>query len=579
MNKTVTVNIGGMVFHIEEQAYDQLRKYLEAIKGYFTTSDGRDEIIQDIESRIAEMFIERIGSSRQVITPDDVNHVVNALGRPAQVAGADESQPDSAQQTNSGSQQSTHARKRLYRDPDDKVIGGVCSGIGHYIGIDPVWLRLAFALALIFYGTGVLLYLLLLIIIPKAKTTSEKLEMKGQPVNLDNIRRTIDEEVEEIKSRLSGKTIANTGKGTISGFFDAIGAILLAGLKFFVGFIAVIIAFVMIFILFSLFMVMLAMAGLLPGADLPLFLTENFLDAWQVNLLTTALTLLVGIPALVLLYRIVRALFKLPKSSKYFNYSAGTLWVFGLLLGIWMSIDAAAEFKEKNTQVVTIPIQQPSGDTLQLSLLNPSLQSDEDDEGIYIQNSWEVHDTNDTIRIGHVHLDVQRADGNAFELIRITESRGRSGKTAGLNARRIVYETEQVNNELRLADNYILPANVKFRNQKVKMIVKVPLGKSIFLDEKTKKIIYDIKNVTNTYDGDMAGHTWTMTERGLECLSCGFSTEAEKINDAADSDEVTIRINGKKMDMSDAKDSMNFQDKDLKIKISKDGVLIDTKDK
>ena len=90
MNKTVTVNIGGMVFHIEEQAYDQLKKYLEAIRGYFTSSDGRDEIIQDIESRVAEMFTERIGTSRQVVIASDVEHVINTMGRPEKVAGADE---------------------------------------------------------------------------------------------------------------------------------------------------------------------------------------------------------------------------------------------------------------------------------------------------------------------------------------------------------------------------------------------------------------------------------------------------------------------------------------------------------
>jgi hypothetical protein len=105
MNKTVTVNIGGMVFHIEEQAYDQLKKYLEAIRGYFTSSDGRDEIIQDIESRVAEMFTERIGSSRQVVVSSDVEHVINTMGRPEQVAGADEENAD--KNASSGSAGST----------------------------------------------------------------------------------------------------------------------------------------------------------------------------------------------------------------------------------------------------------------------------------------------------------------------------------------------------------------------------------------------------------------------------------------------------------------------------------------
>ena len=143
MNKTVTVNIGGMVFHIEEQAYDQLRKYLEAIRGYFTTSDGRDEIIQDIESRIAEMFSERIGTSRQVVTSADVEYMINTMGKPEQVAGADEEKD----QTDHRTWNSTESRgyRKLYRDPDDKVIGGVCSGLSHYVGMDPIWLRLIFA--------------------------------------------------------------------------------------------------------------------------------------------------------------------------------------------------------------------------------------------------------------------------------------------------------------------------------------------------------------------------------------------------------------------------------------------------
>ena len=128
MNKTVTVNIGGMVFHIEEQAYDQLKKYLEAIRGYFTSSDGRDEIIQDIESRVAEMFTERIGSNRQVVIASDVEHVINTMGRPEQVAGADEENADSNSSSGIGGATSeSRGYRRLYRDPDDKVIGGVIS--------------------------------------------------------------------------------------------------------------------------------------------------------------------------------------------------------------------------------------------------------------------------------------------------------------------------------------------------------------------------------------------------------------------------------------------------------------------
>lgn len=581
MNKTVTVNIGGMVFHIEEQAYDQLRKYLEAIKGYFTTSDGRDEIIQDIESRIAEMFSDRIGSSRQVITPDDVNFVINALGRPEQVAGADEK--DNGSNTNAGKNfvPPSSGYKRLYRDPDDKVIGGVCSGISHYIGVDPIWLRLAFGIALVFYGSGVLLYLILLVIIPKAKTTTEKLEMKGQPVNIDNIRRSIDDEVQDIKSRISGSGIGRTSKGTISNFFDAIGAILAAALKFIIGFIGVIMAIVLISLLFAMFMVLLGMAGLIPNADIPLFLTQSFLDSWQVNMLTTGLALVIGIPALVLLYRIVRSLFKLKGESKYFYYGAAILWGFGLLMSIWMGVDIGQEFREKDTHRIEIPISQPSNDTIHLALLNPYGNNDDNyiTTGWVFGDEWAVNKNHDTIRVSDVELDVQRADGNEFELIRITEGRGRSRKIAEQYTRGLTYEIEQENNILRVADNYILPSDVKFRGQKIRLILKVPVGKSVFLGESTEDVIYDVKNVTNTYDGDMVGHTWTMTERGLECINCGFDNESSGQKAEENNDDVKIKINGRDVDVNTSNDSINLDNKDIKIKINSDGVLIDAKDK
>ena len=197
MNKTLSVNIGGIVFHIEELAYDKLNRYLDAIKGYFTTSDGRDEIIQDIEGRIGEMFQERISVGKQVIVESDVDQIIDLMGRPEQFAGMhEESSTSEAQYTTSDRK----AYRRLYRDPDDRVIGGVCSGLGHYLGLDPVWLRVAFAVSFFVFGTGLLLYIILMIVMPKAITTAEKLEMKGEKVNISNIRKSVEEEISSIKS-------------------------------------------------------------------------------------------------------------------------------------------------------------------------------------------------------------------------------------------------------------------------------------------------------------------------------------------------------------------------------------------
>lgn len=581
MNKTVTVNIGGMVFHIEEQAYDQLKKYLEAIRGYFTSSDGRDEIIQDIESRVAEMFTERIGSSRQVVVSSDVEHVINTMGRPEQVAGANEENSDkNATSGSTGSTSEGRGYRRLYRDPDDKVVGGVCSGISHYIGIDPIWLRLIFAIAFFVMGTGFLLYLLLLIIVPKAKTTSEKLEMKGQPVNIDNIKKTIEEEVEDIKTRLSGKRSSKGGSSRVANFFEAIGAIIVAAIKFFVGFIGVILAIVLIALLFALFITILGMTGVVGDTSLPLFLTQFFLDQWQVNTGIVALALVLGIPLIVILYRIARSLFKLKSESRVFNYSTGILWIVGILLTIWMGFNIASQFKASNSDRVDIPIAQPQSNTLHLVAMNDSF----DDPTSYASNtwsffddSWGINETHDSVSIDDVELTVQRAEGSQFELVRITTSRGTTRKNAEMNSRQLVYPIHQNDSIVHLAKTFIIPAGVKYRGQKFKLILKVPEGKSVFLGQEMEDIIYDIKNVTNTWDNDMVGHTWTMTARGLECLNCNLDESTSF--DYSQDENVKIRVNGKNIDVRSGEDTINWDNKDVKIKINGEGVVIDAKEK
>jgi len=585
MNKTVTVNIGGMVFHIEEQAYDQLKKYLEAIRGYFTSSDGRDEIIQDIESRVAEMFTERIGSNRQVVIASDVEHVINTMGRPEQVAGADEENADSNSSSGIGGATSeSRGYRRLYRDPDDKVIGGVCSGISHYIGIDPIWLRLIFAIAFFVMGTGFLLYILLLVIVPKAKSTTEKLEMKGQPINIDNIKKTIEEEVEDIKSRISGKGSSKAGSSKIANFFEAIGAIIVAAIKFFVGFIGVIIAIVLIGLLFALFVTLLGMSGVIGDTSIPIFLTHFFLESWQVNTGMFALALAVGIPLIVILYRIARSLFKLKNESKLFNYSTGILWIVGMLLTIWIGINISSQFRNSNTDRIVIPIVQPQSNTLHLAAMDETfsrMQDYDDSNFSWNSDSWGINSDEDSVSFDDVELTVQRAEGNEFELVRITTSRGSSRKNAELNSRQIVYPIQQNDSIIHFSKSYIIPKGVKFRVQKIRLILKVPEGKSVFLGQEMEDVIYNIKNTTNTWDNDMVGHTWTMTSKGLECLNCNLDeSNSLNYNYSTDKDEkLKVRVNGKNIDINSEDDTINWDNKDVKIKIDGDGVVIDAKEK
>ena len=577
MNKTVTVNIGGMVFHIEELAYEKMKKYLDAIRGYFTSSDGRDEIIQDIESRMAEMFNERIGTVRQVVTEEDVDFVINTMGKPEQVAGEDD-ENNEPKGTSSRSRYFTGEKpyRRLFRDPDDKVISGVCSGFSHYVGIDPIWIRLAFAVAFFVFGSGLLLYILLIVIIPKAQTPTDKLEMRGEPVNINNIKRTIEDEVADIKNRLDKNSprSSRSGHGFISRFFEGLGEVLIAIFRFFFKFIAFILMFVLFIAITALLIGSLTVSGFVHWADIPVAFTDAFLTTSQRYLVIATALLVLGVPAIMLLYRLIKSLFNLKVESRYINLSAGILWSIGVVIMIFTIADISKQYRYKESSRIEIPILQPKYGILYIDALNPSSYRDES----YYDNNWEVEDewsnyySKDTMRIPNVKLDVVRGEGTEFELVRINSSRGMDRKNALGSAKNIAYEIVQEDSLLKFSDNFILRRGEKFKNQHIQLVLKVPVGKSIHLNSNSDQLIYDIKNLTNTWDKDMVGKTWTMTEKGLECIGCNLSQEDEN-------EHVKINVNGKNVSIDAVKDSINWKHKDVKIHFGKDGVIIDAKDK
>ena len=576
MNKTVTVNIGGMVFHIEELAYEKMKKYLDAIRGYFTSSDGRDEIIQDIESRMAEMFNERIGTLRQVVTEDDVDFVINTMGKPEQVAGEDD---ENNQQKNSSAGARTFTGekpyRRLFRDPDDKVFGGVCSGFSHYVGIDPIWIRLVFAVAFFIFGSGLLLYILLVIIVPKAQTPAEKLEMRGEAVNINNIRKTIEDEVSEIKSRLSndGQRSTRSGQGVIARFFEGLGEVMSAIFKFFFKFLAFILMFALFILIIALLIGTLTIGGVVNWADLPIAVSDAFLSEGQrLSVMVTSI-LVLGIPAILLLFKLIKAIFNIKVESRYINMAAGMLWAIGLVMLTYTVVDISKEYRYKETSRNTIQMLQPKNGTIYLDVTHSKNYRDESyyDDKWEVSDEWSNYDFKDTLRIPNVNLDVVRSDGNEFELLKIASARGKDRKTALNNARLVNLDIVQDDSLLKVADYFSLFKGEKFRNQKVQLVLKVPIGKSVFLSAGSDEVIYDIKNVTNTWDHDMVGKTWTMTENGLECIGCNLSTEDNKSH-------VRINVNGKNVSIDAIKDSINWKEKDVKIRIGKEGVIIDAKD-
>lgn len=195
MNKVMNINIGGSVFHVDEDAYDKLKSYLRQINRHFKNSAGGEEIIHDIEARIVELFQQKLSSNKEVINMDDVNEVIAVMGKPSDF------EEDVEDEYFGDADVRQVGRKRLFRDVDNRMIGGVCSGLGAYFKMDTVWFRIGFILATI-SGVSILVYLVLWLIIPPARTISEKLEMQGDPVTVSNIEKTIREEMNDIRDKL-----------------------------------------------------------------------------------------------------------------------------------------------------------------------------------------------------------------------------------------------------------------------------------------------------------------------------------------------------------------------------------------
>ncbi len=201
MNPTINVNIGGYPFIIDEDAFDKLQEYLDIIEHHFSSSEGCEEIVHDIELRFAELLSERT-NKRPIIGLRDVDQAIKILGTPEEF-GAEDDRFRSRHENYDEEPAMRPKGKRLYRNPDDKVIGGVCSGLAAYFGMnDPIWIRLIFVISFAAGGAGFIVYLFLLIAVPKAKTPSDRLAMHGRPINVENIAQQVEDGIDQLTYKL-----------------------------------------------------------------------------------------------------------------------------------------------------------------------------------------------------------------------------------------------------------------------------------------------------------------------------------------------------------------------------------------
>ncbi len=545
MNKTITANIGGRVFNIEEHAYDLLNNYLSAIRGAFKGTASADEIISDIELRIAELFMERTSSQKQVITPADIDEVITIMGQPEDYVDGDEDRVNDG-----GSFGKSH--KQVFRDPDNKVVFGVCGGIAAYFGIDPIVIRIIFIAFTIFYGTGIIIYIVLGIIIPKASTTAEKLRMRGEPVTVDNISRKVTESLESLKDfgkKKSGEqTVSRNIVGEISAFF--------AQIFDFLGDILKIIGLVLTKVLGVLFTAIGAIGifftiVIIVGWESYITLAEqNFQDNgifydsdWQnfIQILQNAhevrLYLIIGfaltaiVPALIFLLVGIRLLFNIRFSPIVTTILFITLWLVGvgLLITGWLKLMDSYKVKIAFEEKLLIDI--PQSNTLYLDVMDADETSFVIGYGfmdghLYSQGSvtFPGIDSTNIHHLGRSQLWIEENGSDSLiYLITEYEARGATQKKAMENAKNIKSNMSISGDTLRLNTIYAVLDQHKSVGESMHFRLRLPVGRTIQPSEAIRSRIKGLPKGVHFHENDGLPKTWLMTIEGLVCSSCADS--------------------------------------------------------
>jgi phage shock protein PspC (stress-responsive transcriptional regulator) len=654
MKKVININFQGRVIPIEESAYDMLKQYVESLRRFFANEEGRDEIINDIEGRIAELFGESLKKGSTCITDDEVNHIIASMGRPEDFEGEEgkvQSQlgAEKNDSHNTGSNAYTsyteQPRGRLHRDENDKILGGVCSGLANYLRVDPTIVRLVFALMVFGAGTGILLYILLWVIlpskplnntsstkrlyrnpeekviagvasgiasyfdiavwiprlifalplvvgivtsifrtafwfdhdpfpgvvfgsfggtlfvvyiilwavIPEAKSASEKLEMRGEKVDLNTIKNTIQEDLEGFKTRAEkwggefkdkaqqfgqefGHTVGQKGQqfGAESGSFVRRGGrsiFKIIGILFkaFFLFVAGIIAFAL---LVALLAFMVAGVGVFPLKN---FFLEGF---WQNTLAWATLLLFLGVPVIAFITWLIRRIMGVRSTKKYLGFAFGGLWFIGLVCGGLLVASIARNFDARARDKQDYTIVQPA--TGKLIVKVP-------DSKVKVYGRWFKMDgilsmSDDSLFLNNVRLKIAKSTDSLYHIEAYKYSNGADEGSALRNVKEISYGINQQDSVISLDRGFALQRGTRFRNQSVTVTILVPVGKKIVITGSVNRRLSSFHINTgrndwdfeddwnNDYENWSSDVEYVMTAGGLERVN-------KKHNDDVNNDE------------------------------------------
>jgi len=535
MNKTVNINLAGTFFHIDEDAFGKLSRYLDAIRRSFSDLNGQDEIIKDVEARISELFSEKINDISQVITIKQLDEVIAVMGQPEDYMVDEEIFEDASPNQKSQSRsQSSH--KQLFRDEDNKFIAGVSSGLGHYFSIDAIWIRLFWiASILLGFGTPILVYILLWILIPEALTTSEKLKMNREPVNISNIKKKIKEELENASNKIKEVDYdmykENTQKGATI-FFSTIGKIFAGIFNVFGKFFGLILIILSLSIIIGLIVGLFSTGtfGIVAGGfEIFDYLSIVLIDSFPFWLLVLLVFLIVVIPAFSLfilgLKLIITNLKSIGTTAKIILF---VLWICSIIGLSVLGVKQATEQGYDGDYITENRISIKANDTLKLKMLsNNRYEYDASRSGSFYLKSDE--DGNKIIYSNDIRLIVRSTNDSVATVFLEHKAEGSSFDNAKERAEAIDYKYTFNNNTLTLNSYFTTDIVNKYREQEIEIVLYLPLGTILFADKNT----YSYHSNSSRYNdilrnGDEEKYLLIQKSKTI-CLDCPKAGEIKKI--------------------------------------------------
>ncbi|MEO6719712.1 MAG: PspC domain-containing protein [Ferruginibacter sp.] len=679
MKQVININFHGQVVPIEVSAFELLKDYTDSLSRYFANEEGKEEIINDIESRIGELFQERLKKGATCITDDDVNAIIKSMGRPEEFEDADDNSSKKSSNSQSAGAESSQAytatpgaSKRLYRTENDKVIGGVCGGLANYFGLDTTVVRIVFVIVALAFGTGLLAYLILWIavpssastiiggtrkklfrdpdnkliagvcsgignyfgvnswlprilfllpflsfvfrwndwgymnfpnfinlsfspgslivyiilwlVIPEATNTAEKLEMKGEKVDMNSIKNSIVGEMKGMQQRAEkfgqeaktlaeekGKMMGTEVKSAARRTGRSLGDIIVLLVKIFAYFIIGCVSFGLVVALFALAIFSI---GIFPLKD---FVLDN---GWQSVFAWGALLFFIAVPVIGIITWIIRRLAKMKSNRRVLRFSFISLWIIGWFCMISLIASVSRDFRSGNNIVERdIALANPGTKKLELTTNSPDRK--------FYRNNWLRFEPfegmeDDTAFVKNVEVKILKSPTDSFKVTMVKMANGRNRRYADTLANLIDFNVFQKDSLLVLDKGIAITRQNKFRNQRVIITVYVPVGKQIRIDRNVGwghdvrfgnwdngDFNINIDDEERGWDHDV---DYMMKADGLYTLDGNPADE----DDHRHPNRTRVRVNRNGIEINDGDDDIKVDENGVKINESQDGYRYDS---